>query len=171
MAENNFSDLLYYRLSNITQQDNFIPDMTEEILHRIQNAVGIQILSGFCLQNQNEAVYLQPHQPCTAPYFVRHQRYRTAPPTPRNPFCAICKASWFPPGKSFLLRRKTTVPIITKPADGKENILNFYNALPENARYLYEKDIFCSNLYRQVQNNALHCCRGNEYCCQPIIYS
>ena len=170
MAENNFSDLLYYRLSNITQQDNFIPDMTEEILHRIQKMLpAYKSFQDFVFKIKTKQYTYSRISRVLLRILLGISDTAQPLPLQETPFVPYARLLGFRREKSFLLRRKTTVPIITKPADGKENILNFYNALPENARYLYEKDIFCSNLYRQVQRSVTGCGRPNEYHSRPII--
>ena len=93
------------------------------------------------------------------------------------PFVPYARLLGFLRGKSSLLRIQAKIPIITKPADGLQNITNYYadteEAFPgflSYALWMYQKDIYASNLYRQVQKNALGCSRPDEYHSQPVIW-
>ncbi len=171
VSENNFSDLLYYRLLKSTTNDLAIPDMTEEIFHRIQ-----KILPSFksyqdFLSNIKTKQYTYSRISRVLLRLLLDISILPELPAPLEPpYVPYARLLGFRREKSFLLRQKTSIPIITKPADGIKNIQDFYSYLPENANYLYEKDIFCSNLYRQIQNNVTQCTRPNEYFCQPVIY-
>lgn len=192
ITENDFSDLLYYRLLHLTQKDSSILDMTEEILHRIQKKL---------------------------PAFVSYSDFIPEIKTKQYTYSRISRvllhclldittdhlSTSYPPyarllglrrEKSVLLRHKTGIPVITKPADGLAQIHRFYNSIAEETHTsfimlskaipsfythnvtdcihyacgLYQKDIFAANLYRQVQNTHLHSNHPNEYYCQPIIF-
>ena len=171
ITENNFSDLLYYRLATITEQDRTIPDMTNEILHRIQKMLpSYTSFSDFVLQIKTKQYTYSRISRVLLRILLGISAVPEFSALPESPYVPYARLLGFRREKSSLLRRKTAIPVITKPADGIKDIQNFYGSLPESAKSLFAKDIFCSNLYRQIQNNFLHCDCPNEYYCQPIQY-
>lgn len=107
----------------------------------------------------------------------------------RLPFVPYARLLGFVKEKSPLLRKNNAIPIITKPADGNTILDIFYSDITSQldssmpfvttqqlqttyldyANYLYEKDIFVSNLYAKVQQNKLGGIHRNEYRQNPVI--
>lgn len=186
ITENDFSNLLYYRLSNLTDNDIHIQDMTNEIWRRIQN----QINSFTNYQNFTAQIKTKQYTYSRISRVLLHcllNIYDTSdfiPKTKSNclamPFVPYARLLGFSTKKSFLLRGETKIPIITKPADGLTSIRSFYAeqassiSIPEqeieDACKMYQQDIFASNLYYQVQCSVLGCQRPDEYRSKPVIY-
>ena len=181
ITENYFSSLLYYRLSNLTEKDKNILDMTDEIFHRIKNQFPAYAgYSQFIAQTKTKQytysrisrILLRCLLHIENPLFQK-QAEGLIP----APFVPYARLLGFLRGKSSILRIQAKIPIITKPADGLQNITNYYadteEAFPgflSYALWMYQKDIYASNLYRQVQKNALGCSRPDEYHSQPVIW-
>ncbi len=181
ISENDFSDILYYRLTHLSKEDMKILDMTEEIFNRIQKHItNYTSFSDFTAQIKTKQYtysrisrvllhcLLNIDTSCT-PKFYPTFVDNTLPCVP------YARLLGFRRKKSGLLRKVSNLPVITKPADGFTQISAFYNNTPSMESYiryahtLYEKDIFASNLYRQIQNSTLGCTCANEYHCQPVI--
>lgn len=178
ITENNFSDLLYYRLAHLSEKDMEILDMTEEIFNRIQKHMqDFTSFSDFTAQIKTKQytysrisrVLLHCLLDITA------ESVAAASASAAIPYVPYARLLGFRLEKSGLLRKDSGLPVITKPADGFSQINSFYHNLPSAksgipyAHSLYGKDISASNLYRQVQNSTLGCKRANEYHCQPVI--
>lgn len=184
VTENHFSDLLYYRLNHLTEQDKNILDMTDEIFHRIQNQLASYTnYSEFIAQIKTKqytysrisrvllhcllSIYALP-----APDFSTYPNILNG----TFPFVPYARLLGFSKKKSSLLRTEAKLPIITKPADGIAKITDFYScanqqhALLDCACQMYQQDMKASNLYRQVQSTSLGCSRPDEYRSQPIIW-
>ena len=193
ITEDYFSDLLYYRLLHLSKMDNTVLDMTEDIFHRIEkNLPDFESYSGFTAKvKTKQYTYSRISRVLlhcllditTTPAFM-HSPQSAVPAVSPFPYVPYARLLGFRSEKSFLLRHKSSIPVITKPADGLSKIHAFYHSLADSslilpmqhinnyidyACVLYEKDIFASNLYRQVQCNTLGCSRPNEYYCQPVI--
>jgi len=180
VTENHFSDLLYYRLSSLTEEDKNILDMTGEIFYRIQNKLSSYTsYSEFAMQiKTKQYTYSRICRVLlhcllhiyTPPFCLTDCRHTSMP------FVPYARLLGFAREKSTLLRARTKLPIITKPADGFKNIETFYSETesiqPENilyARQKYQQDIRAANLYCQVQRSVTGCSRPNEYHSRPII--
>lgn len=202
ITENDFSDLLYYRLLHLKKEDNTILDMTGEILYRIQKMLPeFTTFSEFttkiktkqytysrisrvllhCLLEISYSPYAS-----LIPDFCKTGINSTSIPATELPFVPYARLLGFRKEKSRLLRNKTKLPVITKPADGMKQIMEFYGktkqepsknavlqTIPKSytdyAAALYRTDLAASNLYRQVQSTTLGCKRKNEYLNQPVI--
>ena len=198
VTENDFSTLLYYRLSHLTKDDTAILDMAEDILKRIQKLLPeftsfadftAMLKTKQYTYSRISRVLLHCLLDITINHpdneFTTHSKHMQDSSGTNNtllPYVPYARLLGFRKEKSALLRHETTVPIITKPADGVFQIKEFYRNAPyelspangndiSHACALYEKDIAASNLYRQVQNITLGCMRKNEYLQQPIIIS
>jgi len=181
ITENDFSDILYYRLTHLSKNDMDILDMTEEIFNRIQKHIMNYIsFTDFTAQIKTKQ-YTYSRISRVLLHCLLNIDASCAPksfPDPKYaalPYVPYARLLGFRHEKSSLLRNTPSIPIITKPADAFMQISAFYSRLPstENyihyARTLYEKDIFASNLYRQIQDSTLGCRRASEYHCQPVI--
>ncbi len=178
VTENHFSDLLYYRLSSLTEKDKTILDMTEEIFYRIQNKLSSYTsYSEFAMQ-----IKTKQYTYSRISRVLLHCLLSIYTPNPADysqtsmPFVPYVRLLGFAREKSFLLRTQTKLPVITKPADGFKNIETFYSETesisPKNilfAKQKYQQDIQAANLYRQVQRSVTGCGRPNEYHSRPII--
>lgn len=176
VTENHFSDLLYYRLSRLTEEDKNILDMTDEIFCRIQNKLSsFTTYSEFAMQIKTKQYtysrisrvllhcLLDIYTPLTC----------TASQRPLVPYARLLG---FLKEKSPLLRTQAKLPVITKPADGLKDIKEFYSGTEDDqtntisfAMQMYQQDIYASNLYRQVQKSRLGCNRPDEYHSRPVI--
>jgi predicted nucleotidyltransferase len=190
VTENLFSDLLYYRLTQLSEQDKDILDMTNEIFYRIQNQLASYTdYAAFTAQIKTKQytysrisrvllhLLLMIYDPSVhIPVLRPHDN------EPSLPLVPYARLLGFAKDKSSLLRAKTALPVITKPADGIADLQAFYSqkcfrhaASIETYRtaacQMYLQDIRCSNLYRQVQQTALGCKRTDEYRSQPVILS
>lgn len=181
VAENHFSDLLYYRLSNLAEKDKNILDMTDEIFHRIKNHFPsytgysqfiAQIKTKQYTYSRISRILLRCLLYIDNPFFQKRKPYQIS-----VPFVPYARLLGFIKDKSSLLRTQADIPVITKPADGLQNIRDFYITIEENypgwlsyALWMYQKDIYASNLYRQVQKSTLGCHRPDEYHSQPVIW-
>lgn len=182
ISENDYSDILYYRLTHLSKKDMEILDMTEEIFNRIQKHItNFTSFSDFTAQIKTKQytysrisrVLLHCLLDIDASCSPKSQPAATCNTLPCVPYARLLG---FRREKSSLLRNIPNLPVITKPADGLMQISAFYNQLPsaENyiryARTLYKKDIFASNLYHQVQGSKLGCTCTSEYYCHPVIF-
>lgn len=187
LFENDFSSLLYYCLNTLTETDLKILDMTPELYHRIKNCLTdftsysefisllktkqytysriSRVLLHTLLNIYNLPLLAQTNQLTDTPLSGMNNNH-----TPLVPYARLLG---FSKEKSPLLRIEGSIPIITKPADGTQQIKTFYSIEKENyinyACELYEKDIFAANLYTHVQNEKLKTSRSNEYYQKPII--
>ena len=195
ITENDFSDVLYYRLSCMTEEDRMILDMTPEIFSRIRNKrkdfsnytsfitsiktkqytySRISRVLLHMLLNIRQETYAKP---------AAAAREKTADASSHAnslsrgktelPIVPYAKLLGFSKKTSSLLRRETHLPIITKPADGIRQICSYYGNLPKDdlssACRLYEKDIFAADLYTQVQNTKGNIQLLREYQQKPAI--
>lgn len=137
VTENHFSDLLYYRLNQLTEQDKNILDMTNEIFHRIQNQLAsytnysefiTQIKTKQYTYSRISRVLLH----CLLSIYAQPASDFSTCPNPFNgtlPFVPYARLLGFSKKKSSLLRTESKLPIITKPADGISKIKAFYSCL------------------------------------------
>lgn len=190
ITENDFSTLLYYRLIKASPDDTNILDMTEEILYRIQKRLpAFTSFSDFtekiktkqytysrisrvllhCLLDITDL----KNSSISNEFSIEVQHNKNVSPTDKFslPYVPYARLLGFRREASILLRNETAIPIITKPADGLAQMKEFYTEenYMNHACTLYNRDIFSSNLYQQVQNTTLGCKRKNEYYNQPII--
>lgn len=178
ITENHFSDLLYYRLSSLTEKDKTILDMTEEIFYRIQNSLSsFTSYSDFALRiKTKQYTYSRISRVLLHCLLCIYTPHLVDDSQTLMPFVPYARLLGFAKKKSFLLRNQTKLPVITKPADGFKNIETFYseakNIAPKDilcAQQKYQQDIQSSNLYRQVQRSVTGCDRPSEYHSRPII--
>lgn len=181
ITENDFSDILYYRLTHLSKGDMEILDMTEEIFNRIQgHTADFASFADFTSQiKTKQYTYSRISRVllhCLLDIDISCALKSYLSPTGHSlPCVPYARLLGFRREKSGLLRKAPNLPMITKPADGFLKISGFYKHLPSAQDYiryahtLYETDIFASNLYRQVQNSKFGCTRQNEYHCQPVI--
>jgi len=194
VTENDFSDLLYYRLSHLTEDDRDILDMAPEIFCRIQNKLSSFVnYSDFILQVKTKQ-YTHSRISRVLLHCLLHIYQDTFFYT--LPYLPYARMLGFSGSKSALLRTKPKIPVIVKPADGIRKIKAFYQNMPpigkkpvcpaqnstananscssaqnafiKPACQMYANDIAASNLYRQVQQISLGCSRPNEYQSWPV---
>lgn len=139
VTENDFSDLLYYRLQNLSEEDLAIEDMSEEIYHRIRRYLNqYETFSSFAEKVKTKQ-YTYSRISRVLFHLLLNIKGHREPPVP------YARLLGFRKEKSPQLRNITKVPVITKPADGMD-------ILSQNlmAQKLYQKDLSASNLYRQI---------------------
>lgn len=158
MHSNFFSDLMYYRLMHLTQNDLDILDMTPELYHRIAN------------ERKNFTNYLSfidriKTKQYTYSRVSRVLLHLLLDIYGKDLFFPVpyARLLGFNKEKSALLRNIENIPIITKPADGPDIIEAFIknsstdtpfgNVSSEQCKALYHKDITCADLYSHLQNN------------------
>ncbi|MCD7826451.1 MAG: nucleotidyltransferase family protein [Clostridiaceae bacterium] len=178
VTEDDFSQLLFYRLCHLTGQDAAISDITPELLDRIAKLLpNYQAFSDFV-----SALKTKQYTYCRISRVLLHILLGITDTMTKLPdSCPDCfpymtpyaRLLGFQKEKSSLLRQVRHIPVLTKPADGIRNIRAFYtdalysvNAsdkkhppadskkLSEILHYaetLYQKDLFSGNLYNQVQ--------------------
>lgn len=172
VTADDFSVLLYYRLCQLSESDRRISDMTEDIFSRIQkHMVSYTGFTDFTAQiKTKQYTYSRISRVllhCLLNIYAPDHACRSA-----ASFAPYARLLGFSREKSFLLRRESSIPIITKPADGIPQLESFYRASPavaQTAIQMYQKDLFASGLYRQVQASLLGCSRPPEYHCHPIL--
>lgn len=135
-----FSDLLYYRLLNLTSEDLSVFDMNEELYHRIQNSFrNYDSFSGFI-----KTLKTKQYTYSRISRVLLHLLLDLTPPVSMQvPYARLLG---FKKEKSHLLRRIKEIPVITKPADGLKKL-----SKNNDAYALYEKDISAANLYNRIQ--------------------
>ena len=173
VTENHFSDLLYYRLSRLTEEDKNILDMTDEIFYRIQNKLSsYTTYSEFAMQIKTKQYtysrisrvllhcLLDIYTPLTFTTSQRprgsRQMYMQACPLGsllrRNnsrqyiPLVPYARLLGFLREKSSLLRTQAKLPVITKPADGLKDIKKFYSDTENDQT---NKISFAMQMYQQ----------------------
>lgn len=154
---NVFSDLMYYRLTRISQNDLDILDMTPELYHRIAS------------ERKNFTDYLSfidriKTKQYTYSRVSRVLLHLLLDIYGKDLFFPVpyARLLGFNKEKSTLLRNIKNIPVITKPADGPDIIeafmknsstdTPFRNVSLEQCKALYHKDITCADLYRHIQN-------------------
>lgn len=172
VTADDFSQLLYYRLCQLSESDRNISDMTGDIFSRIQKHM--DVYTGFTdfaakiktkqyTYSRISRVLLH----CLLNIYTPDHTCRTT--AAHVPYARLLG---FSREKSSLLRRESSIPVITKPADGISQLNSFYQASPsvaQTAIQMYQKDLFASDLYRRVQTSLHHCCRHSEYHHHPIL--
>mgnify|MGYP004470138973 CR=1 FL=1 len=170
VTEDDFSTLLYYRLCQLSQKDLAISDMTEEIFNRIQNQLTqYTTFSDFILHIKTKQYTYSRISRVLLHCLLNMEQTDISKDRPSALYARLLG---FSKEKSSLLRQKSGIPIITKPADGVTQIQSFYHDNPALSQYavkMYKQDLFASDLYRQIQIAKHHCDRPLEYHCHPIV--
>lgn len=158
MHSNDLSDLMYYRLMHLTQNDLDILDMTPELYHRIENERNrfTDYLSFIDRIKTKQYTYSRVSRVLLHLLLDIRQNDLFFP----VPYARLLG---FNKEKSALLRNIENIPVITKPADGPDIIeafiknlstdTPFVNVSSEQCKALYHKDITCADLYSHLQNN------------------
>lgn len=207
VTEDDFSVLLYYCLQNHFQKTDSaantatILDMTPELYYRIRNCLAdfdtyssftgllktkqythsriSRVLLHLLLDIHEESVSYPLANPLTP------QHTKNADGQFFFPVVPYARLLGFQKKASYLLREESSIPIITKPADGLAQIQNFdfadsilayagsfgkpVDAYVNYACRLYEKDIMAANLYSQVQSRKYQLKLPDEYRQKPVI--
>lgn len=155
---NDLSDLMYYRLMRISQNDLDILDMTPELYHRIANERNhfTDYLSFIDRIKTKQYTYSRVSRVLLHLLLDIYGKDLFFP----VPYARLLG---FNKEKSALLRNIENIPVITKPADGPDIIEAFIknsstdtpigNVSSEQCKALYHKDITCADLYSHLQNN------------------
>ena len=137
IEENDFSDLLYYRLRTMDEQALNIPDMTESLYQRIQNMLpAYQDAESFteCIASKN-------YTTSRVRRVLLHLLLELYPTAPAPSYARILG---FSRNCSHLLRTPGQIPVITKAADAGKVLLT------PNAKEAWDADIRAHDLYRYI---------------------
>ncbi len=139
ISENDFSNMLYYKLRTTPlEQLSYYGDISEELSYRMKNQLSsYEDWQQFALTLKTKQVTLTRINRC-----LLHLLLELPKPTKELYFIRLLG---FRKGASHLLKQvpENSVPIITKPAHGN-------NLLTGTAKEVFDKEIFCSDLYNQV---------------------
>lgn len=159
ISEDDFSELLYYRLLTLSKKDEQILDMNPELYQRIQKYKNhMTSFSSF-----SEMIKTRQYTRSRIHRVLLHLLLNIEKSLP--PSVPYARLLGFRKEKSFLLRKIQEIPMITKPADGKKQL-----SFSATAEHLYEKDLFAANLYTMIQNRTLKSL-PNEFVQKPIIWT
>lgn len=187
ITENDFSAMLFYSLSQTGNHDTIL-DMTRELSDRIQQKLAaFTSFSDFCMQlKTKQYTYNRISRTllhillgiCTEEFPARRfsaQAFCQSALFQEN-FALIpyARLLGFHKNATHLLRKTGKIPVITKTANGKKVLDNFYsdNTMQEQlcfGKYLFEKECDSDSLYTFVQNQKLHCNRFSVFKQNPII--
>lgn len=144
LCENDFSSLMYYRLRTLAEDDFSIFDMTPELYHRIrQELPNYTTLSDFILRLKTKQ-YTHSRISRVLCHLLLHIK------KPDNIYYA--RLLGFHKESSPLLRQVTDLPIITKTADARNRLQDFY-AETNTFQYAwsqFETDVLASDIYRHT---------------------
>ena len=148
ITENDFSTLLYYRLTHLKESDTTILDMTEDILYRIQKLLpDFTTFSDFTAKLKTKQYTYSRISRVLLHSLLDIREFSADSIT--LPYVPYARLLGFRKEKSALLRHKTAIPVITKPADGTSQIKEFYT----NVINLLLQDNTTDN--DLIQNNML----------------
>lgn len=177
ITENDFSDLLYYRLCHLNESDKDILDLSDELFFRIKKELSSYTDYRSFIEKIKTKQYTYTRISRVLLHLLLDIKQNDLSFTVQNtiPFVPYVRLLGFSKAKSSYLRQETKIPIITKPADGVSQICNFYEStdpsLLQAVCALYEKDLFASNLYQRVQSRVLSCPVSDEYHQKPVMLS
>lgn len=161
LTENDFSMLLKYELmKNTSESLSTFSDMSSDLARRIYHHLNaFKTFSQFAEQlKTKELTYtricramlhvllnISTDLPTTSPVYVRLLGFKKE-------------------SSAFLrtLQKNSTIPILTKAAD-------YRKILPKEAQFLFEKDLFASNLYETVKCNKKPAAFTNDLQKPPVI--
>lgn len=175
ITENDFSDLLYYRLCHLTDADKDILDLSDELFFRIKKELSSYTDYRSFIEKIKTKQYTYTRISRVLLHLLLDIKQNDLSLTVQNtiPFVPYARLLGFSKAKSSYLRQETKIPVITKPADGISQICDFYQtadpSLLQAACTLYEKDLFASNLYQRVQSRVLNCPVSDEYRQKPVM--
>lgn len=151
ITENDFSNLLFYRLEQLNKSDFSVLDLTPELYHRIKNYIAdftnysdftamlktkqytysriSRVLLHLLLDIRQDNFFFLP---ATHPFIADEQKADVNFISSQYPFVPYARLLGFSKTASKLLRHEAGIPIITKPADGLAQIEHFYSS-PEDA--------------------------------------
>lgn len=139
ISENDFSNMLYYKLRTTPlEQLSYYGDISEELSYRMKNQLSsYEDWQQFALTLKTKQVTLTRINRC-----LLHLLLELPKPTKELYFIRLLG---FRKGASHLLKQvpENSVPIITKPAHGN-------TLLTGTAKEVFDKEIFCSDLYNRV---------------------
>ena len=139
ISENDFSDMLYYKLRTtpLEQLSNY-GDISEDLAYRMKNQLSSYTnWRQFALTLKTKQITLTRVNRC-----LLHLLLELPKPTKELYFIRLLG---FRKNASYLLKQvpENSVPVITKPAHGN-------TLLTGTAKEVFDKEIFCSDLYNQV---------------------
>lgn len=175
ITENDFSDLLYYRLCHLNESDKDILDLSDELFFRIKKELSSYTDYRSFIEKIKTKQYTYTRISRVLLHLLLDIRQTDIFPTQGLiPFVPYARLLGFSKAKSSYLRQETKIPIITKPADGVSQICDFTNRqilLCCKQSVHFRKDLFASNLYQRVQSRVLSCPLNDEYRQKPVMLS
>lgn len=174
VTTDDFSLLMYYRLSQLTQkEDTAILDMTPDLYYRIQNTLSeYAILSSYTERLKTKQLTYSRISRVLFHCLLDIKKDAIQPSLPTVPYARLLG---FRKEKSPLLRKVTKLPIITKPSKGFSLLDTFYHQestgkqLADYGKRLLKKDFTAANIYRQVQKAKTGNSFLPEECEKPVI--
>ena len=175
VTTDDFSLLMYYRLSQVTQKESRdILDMTPELYNRIQNLLPeYDTLSSFTEKLKTRQFTYSRISRVLLHCLLGIKKEDIRQNFPLVPYARLLG---FRKEKSGLLREVEKIPVITKPSNGFALLDTFYDQadtgrqLSAYGKTLLKKDFAAANIYRQVQRDKLGISFLPEECQKPVIF-
>lgn len=156
-----FSDMMYYRLRQITSSDHLTdyPDISEELSQRIRKLLPeYQTVSQFTGLVKTKNYTYSRISRSLFHILLDQKKEESSPAAPYLRLLGMKK------DKSYLLRQVSKIPVITKVADAS-GILG----ASSDAWNCFQQDILAADIYRQAANHKLGCHIPDEYRAGTIL--
>lgn len=175
VTENDFSEMIYYKLRTLDESALEIADMSPELLHRIQkNIHQFTTVTEFTkLLKTKQYTYSRISRVLF--HLLFGIRRFSEPPFQT----AYARLLGFRKDKSYLLRSVSAIPLITKMADADASLNHFCDSLScsgaakqnylEHAHYQLDRDILASDLYRFALHKKNSVLLPDEYHAGVVI--